>query len=223
MRLPRVEPCRVLIVDDHKLLGEVLTERLEAESEVCVVGCLADPFRLAQTLDSTKPDLVLMDVDLGSADGIDLTRQIVRNEGETKVLIVTCLQDPSRVVEAIQAGAIGWVIKDGPIDDLMRAIRSAMAGETYLPSSMLRQIIVGVVKRRTEEQAFATRLSALTEKEREVLQLMVDGMDRAAISKKLFLSPNTVRTHIKNMFAKLEVHSSLEAVGLGLRAGLRPG
>jgi DNA-binding NarL/FixJ family response regulator len=215
-------PIRLLIVDDHKVLAEGLAARLESQDDFNVVAAVGDAASARAATESLKPDLVILDVKLPDADGIELAHELHQLRPELKILILTALDDPERVVEAVRAGVIGWVRKEGSIQDLTDALRAAVRGASWIPTKVLGDVLMGVHNRRSEEDSLNRLLESLTPRELEIFRWMVEGLDRASIADKMFLSQNTVRTHTRNLFEKLGVHSVLEAVGLGLRAGLRP-
>ncbi|MGQ0679438.1 MAG: response regulator [Actinomycetota bacterium] len=218
-----MKPISIVVVDDHAVVAEALAAHLSLDPDFRVLGTVVDPIQAERVVARIQPDLVLMDVDLGGGrNGIEIGSRLRRSWPGIRIVIVTCHRDPELAIQAMQAELDGWVTKDDPFENLVLAIKAAMAGETFLPPSIVRDILTGLLDQKSEDQALVAILGKLTDREKEILQLMVDGMDRTAISREKFLSPNTVRTHTRNIFAKLNVHSSLEAVGLGLRAGLRP-
>ena len=212
-----VDPIRVLIVDDHRVFAEAIATRIEAEPDLTVVGTASDAREAVAATASLRPDLVLMDVELEGDDGIDLTARLMDASGDIKVVVVSCLSDAVRVRDAVVAGAMGWVTKDAPTEDLLAAMRGASRGESWIPPAILTGVFRELLTARREASADELLLSRLTARERNVLECMADGLDRSAIAEKLFLSTNTVRTHIQNVLTKLGVHSSLEAVALALR------
>jgi len=213
-----VDPIRVLIVDDHRVFAEAIATRIEAEPDLTVVGTAADAREAVTATAELRPDLVLMDVELeGGDDGIDLTARLVGADDDLKVVVVSCLSDAVRVRDAVVAGAMGWVTKDAPTEDLLAAMRGASRGESWIPPAILTGVFRELLTARREASEDEQVLSRLTARERNVLECLADGLDRSAIAEKLFLSTNTVRTHIQNVLTKLGVHSSLEAVALALR------
>ena len=213
-----VDPIRVLIVDDHRVFAEAIATRIEAEPDLTVVGTASDAREAVAATASLRPDLILMDVELeGGDDGIDLTAELVNASDDLKVVVVSCLSDAGRVRDAVVAGAMGWVTKDAPTEDLLAAMRGASRGESWIPPAILTGVFRELLTARREASADELLLSRLTARERNVLECMADGLDRSSIAEKLFLSTNTVRTHIQNVLQKLGVHSSLEAVALALR------
>jgi DNA-binding NarL/FixJ family response regulator len=216
-----VTGARLLLVDDHRAFTGALAHRLSAEPDLEVVGVAATADTAEVLAVSLSPELAIVDVELGPDDGLDLVRRLVRLDAGPAVVVVTCHDDARTATNAVRAGAMALVGKDAPVDQLLSAIRAALAGERWLPGKLLG----GVLRLLQDDPSGAARdtpLARLTPREREVLELLVAGLDRGAIGTRLFLSPNTVRTHIQNVLRKLQVHSSIEAVGLALRHGVRP-
>jgi len=212
-----MDPMRVLIVDDHRVFAEAIATRLDAEADITVVGTVSDGREAVAAAASLRPDLVLMDVELQSEDGIEVAARILQLYPELEIVVVSCLSDPARVRDAVIAGALGWVTKEAPPEELLAAMRGAARGESWIPPAILTGVFKELLAARREASEDEELLSRLTPRERHVLECMADGLDRGAIAERLFLSTNTVRTHVQNILTKLKVHSSLEAVALALR------
>jgi DNA-binding NarL/FixJ family response regulator len=209
---------RVLIVDDHQAFSGAMALLLDDQPDVTVVGTAAGTEDALAVMRATRPDVMVVDVEIGDDDGIDLTRRVRTTSPDTKVIILTCHDDVDTATQAVRAGARGFVRKEAPAEELVGAIRAAVHGDTVIPPGLL----TGVLEQLQANGATAppaSRLDLLTDRERDVLRLMVDGADRASIASRLYLSPNTVRTHVQRLMTKLGVHSSLEAVALAVRAG----
>jgi two-component system, NarL family, nitrate/nitrite response regulator NarL len=208
-------PIRVLLVDDHQLLTDSLARLLAAEPDIEIVGIgasVADAKQLAQR----RMDVVLMDYRLPDGTGADATRAIKARWPSARVVMLTAVQDDETVLESIQAGADGYLTKDRAVDDVVATVRSARAGETLLP----RSVILGIAQRvagARDRHAERAPIEPLTARELEVLQALAEGMTTPDICAKLFISRNTLRTHVQNIMMKLHVHSKLEAVTVGLR------
>lgn len=217
-------PTRVLIVDDHQVFTDALAWRLEAEPDLDVVGVAHDAITAVAAVDLRRPDVVILDVDLGeeTGDGVDLIHALRESRPEALVIMLTAHDDATTATRALRAGARGFIPKDTPSVEVIEAVRAVVAGETRLPPLLLTDVISLLRRSASGASPANDQIAKLTAREREILELMVTGMDREAIARRLILSINTVRTHNKNILAKLGVHSSLEAVSAGLRAGLRP-
>ncbi|HKG57250.1 MAG TPA: response regulator transcription factor, partial [Candidatus Limnocylindrales bacterium] len=170
----------------------------------------------AKALAEQPVDVVLMDYRLPDGTGAEATRAIKIRWPEARVVMLTALNDDETVLESIQAGADGYMTKDGAVDDVVTAVRAADAGETLLP----RAVIIGIAQRvaaARDRNADRRPIETLTPREVEVLRALTDGMSTREICDRLFIAPNTLRTHVQNIMGKLRVHSKLEAVAFALR------
>lgn len=205
----------MLFVEDHQLLGDALSALLAREPDIEVIG-VARSVAEARTLTRNPVDVVLMDYHLPDGTGAEATRSVKARWPAARVVMVTALSDDETVLESIQAGADGYLTKDRAADEVVQAVRAAHAGETLLP----RQVIVEIARRvsaardRDEERRM---VEPLTPRELEVLRALVDGLSTPDICARLFIAPNTLRTHVQNIMGKLRVHSKLEAVAFALR------
>jgi DNA-binding NarL/FixJ family response regulator len=211
-------PIRVLLVDDHRLLTELMNSLLSLEPDIRVVG-IADSVAMAKELIREPMDVALMDYRLPDGTGIEVTRAIKERWPDARVVMVTAVDDDETVLESIQAGADGYLTKDRAVEDVVAAVRGAYAGETLLPRTVLLQISRRVAEARdraSEQQP----VEALTPRELEVLKSLTAGLSTQEICAQLFITPNTLRTHVQNVMGKLRVHSKLEAVASALRQRL---
>ncbi|GAA1644187.1 response regulator transcription factor [Nonomuraea maheshkhaliensis] len=206
---------RVLIADDQALLRGSFRLLIDSEDDLTVVGEAGDG-REAVALARTKaPDVVLMDVRMPEMDGIAATGQIA---GDTRVLILTTFDLDEYVYAALRAGASGFLLKDAPPDDLLKAIRVVASGETLLAPTVTTRLIAEFVHRPLQ-QAFRG-LDSLTDREREVLTLVAHGLSNAELSTQLKVSPGTVKTHIGRLLAKLNARDRAQLVIAAYEAGL---
>jgi two-component system NarL family response regulator len=208
-------PIRVLLVDDHQLLTDSLARLLAAEPDIEVVG-IGGSVAEAKELAQERMDVVLMDYRLPDGTGAEATRAIKARWPSARVVMLTAVQDDETVLESIQAGADGYLTKDRAVVDVVAAVRSARAGETLLP----RSVIVGIAQRvavARDRQQERSPIEALTARELQVLQSLAEGLATPDICESLFISRNTLRTHVQNIMMKLHAHSKLEAVTVGLR------
>jgi len=205
---------RVVLVDDHQMFAQAIGMFLATEPDIEVVEILGDANGVVERLRDTRPDVVLMDIDLPGVDGVTATRRIVEVRPETKVVLITALSDPGLVMRGIQAGASALVAKERAADDLVDVIRRAAAGEEIFPAPQLRLLTLAPGTGETEAKV------KLTHRELEVLQGLVDGMSTDELATALFVSPRTVQGHVQSILTKLRVRSKLEAVVTGLRLGI---
>jgi len=213
-----VVPASVLVVDDHRALAEALAERLRSEPDFGPVTAACSFGAAMAALSRNAFDVVITDIELGPDDGIELIARLREQHREAVAVVLTMHDDVVTAFESIRAGAQAFVSKDVASPDLLAAIRSAVRGETYISPDLLTGVIEGFRNPNALRTDVEQRMSRLTEREWEVLVRLVHGKDRSTIAGELYLSLNTVRTHVKNILAKLEVHSTLEAVAVALRA-----
>jgi DNA-binding NarL/FixJ family response regulator len=211
-----------LICDDHRILSEALAMIIDVDPGMQL---LADPFVRAEDIVEAalalKPDVILMDVNLvGVMTGIEATRIITRHSPHTKVVVMSGSGDPAGLlVEAIEAGAAGFLPKTEAVTDTLATIRSAANGESLLSPTTLAWAMRQVAATRAAQRALEERNSRLTDREREILQRLSEGESNGTIAADLYLSVHTVNTHVRNILAKLEVHSKLQAVTWGVKSG----
>jgi DNA-binding NarL/FixJ family response regulator len=209
------KPIRVLLVDDHQLLTGALAKTMAYESDIQVVG-VAGSVGEAKALARERLDVVLMDYRLPDGTGAEATRAIKARWPAARVVMLTALNDDETILESIQAGADGYLTKDRAVDEVVEAVRSAHAGETLLP----RSVILGIAQRvaaARDRGSERRQLEPLTARELEVLRALTEGLSTPEICERLFIAPNTLRTHVQNIMGKLRVHSKLEAVAFALR------
>jgi DNA-binding NarL/FixJ family response regulator len=209
------KPIRVLFVEDHQLLAEALSAMLDREPDMEVVG-IAGSVAESKVMARERVDVVLMDFRLPDGTGAEATRAIKARWPVARVVMLTALKDDETVLESIQAGADGYLTKDRAADDVVQAVRAAYAGETLLPRSVIMEIArrVAAAKERGDDRRV---VEPLTPRELEVLRALTDGLSTPEICERLFIAPNTLRTHVQNIMGKLRVHSKLEAVAFALR------
>jgi DNA-binding NarL/FixJ family response regulator len=211
----------LLICDDHKILTDALAMVVERDPTLRMVSRpVHTPEEAVEICAEHHPDVVLMDIVFkGPMDGIEATRRIKEANPATKVVIMTAHDDERLLVEAVEAGASGFLGKDEAADEVLAAAKAAAEGEVLIDPSTLTRILHQVATEREARRDALALLDELTEREREVLQLLSEGMRNDDIARKLFISPQTVQTHVRNLLAKLGVHSKLEAVAFAVRNG----
>ncbi len=212
----------VLLADDHQVFAEAVGQLLEAEPDLVVAGQVTTASEAERFLLSNSVDVLIVDVELDHESGIGLLAKVHAENPDVAIVVLSCHDEADVVTEALRAGALAYVSKDSSFDDLLSAVRAAVRRESWLPARLLGPVLARLLHPSDLHNEAEARLAVLSSREWEVLQCLVNGMTQAAIGAELFLSPNTVRTHIRNLLAKLDVRSSLEAVGLALRAGIRP-
>jgi DNA-binding NarL/FixJ family response regulator len=220
-------PIRILLVDDQPLLRAGFRMILEAEPDLVVVADAADGEEAIAEAGRHSPDVVLMDIRMPRVDGVEATRRIagIGAAGPPRVLILTTFHLDEYVVEAIRAGASGFLLKDAPPEDLVAAIRIVAAGEALLAPSVTRRLLDTFARTSRGPSPLVGRLLAtLTERELEVLRLVAGGLSNAEIADRLILGEATIKTHVSRVLMKLGLRDRVQAVVLAYEAGVvRPG
>ncbi len=212
----------LLICDDHKILTDALSTMVGLDDQLSLVAppvhTAEDAIPLAQ---EQLPDVVLMDIMFkgGGMGGIEATRKIKECSPATKVVVMTAHNEDRLLVEAVEAGASGFLSKDEPADEVLTAIKAAAEGEVLIDPVTLTRLLAQVAREREEQRDAQKLIGDLTEREREILQLLAQGKRNDDIASELFISPQTVQTHVRNILGKLRVHSKLEAVAFAVKNG----
>jgi DNA-binding NarL/FixJ family response regulator len=209
------DPIRVLIVDDHQVVRRGLRTFLEIQDDIEVVGEAADGDEGVARAEELRPDVVLMDVKMPGTDGIEALRELRRLENPARILVVTSFTEQRTVVPALRAGAAGYVYKDVDPDALAGAIRSIHAGHVLLQPEVAGALLADD----TGGTTGGGRGSVLTEREREVLELIADGRSNREIARVLVLSEKTVKTHVSNILMKLDLADRTQAALWAVRHG----
>ena len=210
------EPIRILIADDHAGFRSGLAALLETQADLELVGeAGAGDVAVAQAL-ALQPDVVLMDLNMPGLDGIAATRRIVDTSPHIAVLVLTMADNDAAVFDALRAGARGYLLKGADRVELTRAVRAVASGEAIFGPDVARRLMAYFADAPARAQAFPE----LSDREREVLELIARGMSNQQIVDRLVISPKTVRNHISNIFSKLQVRDRAEAVVRAREAGL---
>lgn len=208
-------PLSVVIIDDHVMFAEGVAASLRATGEVDVAAIAPTAEAGEAAVGRHRPHVVLLDYGLPDEDGVALARRLHEHYPEARLVMVTSLVDERLVLRAVEAGCAGFVTKDRSVGELVAAIRSVAGGEALISPVMLDKVL-RQIRRRSEGSLGAD----LSDREREVLQYVCEGMSNPAIAERLHVSHNTVRSHVQNILSKLRVHSKLEAAAVATRAGL---
>ncbi len=210
----------LLVLDDYVTFADALASRLDAEPGVRAFA--ATTIEQARWVMSGRTfDGLLLDVDLGGRDGLRFAEELLAAQPDLRIVAVAGGDDERQVIDAVQIGIVGWVPKDAPIEHLLAVIHGALRGETWIPPRLLTSVIAHLKAGKGELPEADLLLGKLTRRERDVLGFLVTGMSVDTIASQLFLSRNTIRTHIQHLTAKLGVHSSVAAVAAARRAGVQ--
>jgi DNA-binding NarL/FixJ family response regulator len=214
-----MEPLRVLIADDHPLFRHGIREFLSLASEIQVVGEATSGEEVITQAEALHPDVILMDVNMPGGNGIEATRRILHDSPHIRILVVTMFEDDGTVFAAMRAGARGYILKDAEKENILRAIQAIGNGEAIFSPTIATRLI----------DFFATQAStlpkeifpSLTEREREILQLIARGRSNADIARELSLSPKTIYNYVSNILSKLQVADRAQAIIRAREAGLK--
>ncbi|MBF6225241.1 response regulator [Nocardia abscessus] len=212
----------VLIADDQAMVRQGFGALLAAQPDISVVGDAADGKIAVAEAKRLRPDVVLMDVRMPEMNGLDAARAILAAgfDPPVRVLMLTTFDVDDYVYEALSLGASGFLLKDAPAEELVRAVRVVADGQALLAPTVTRRLIADVTRRRSARAKPAPQLSALTPREREVLELIAKGMSNTEIAEVLFVAEQTVKTHVSKVFSKLNLRDRAQAVVLAYETGL---
>src|SRR5581483_8222339 len=198
-----------LIVDDHEVVREGLRLSLSRAPHIRVIGEASDGEQAIGLVERRRPDVVVMDVRMPGMDGLEATKQITEKVPETAVLIFTAFSERSLLARGLDSGAKGYILKEAPHETLLRAVERVARGEGYVDPALMPAFLAG------KDQA-----EMLTAREREILQLLADGMSNADVASKLFISQETVKSHVRHILTKLEADTRTQAVAIALRESI---
>lgn len=209
-----VPTVRLLIVDDHDMFAQSLRMALSTEPDFVVVGTAPTLARARAMIVSEAPDVVLLDHRLPDGLGVDSITELKGLRPAAKIVVLTAAAEDQMLVTATEAGCAGFILKTSPLDELVAAVRTAAAGEIMVSTDLLARLLNRLRHRHDQPS------HDLTTREREILELIAEGLTNSAIATRLFISVNTVRNHVQNILAKLDAHSKLEALSIAIREGL---
>ena len=211
---------RVLIVDDHAVLRQALRLLLESHSGIEVLGDVANGRDASAIAEELQPDIVLMDVVMPGLNGLDATRQIRKRCPNTRVLILSGYEEEEQIIEALRAGASGYLVKESDIGELLLAIQAVSRGNTYFSSSLSEHDAGHDFVLRARSGEAAVGLERLTDREREVLQLIAEGHSNQAIADQLVISVKTVEAHKAHIMSKLGARNRTDLIRYAIRRGI---
>ncbi|MBQ7806960.1 response regulator transcription factor [Rhodococcus sp. (in: high G+C Gram-positive bacteria)] len=215
-------PITVFIADDQAMVRQGFGALLSAQPDISVIGDAPDGKLAVAEVARLRPDVVLMDVRMPEMNGLDAARQILSAgwEPPVRVLMLTTFDIDDYVYEALSVGASGFMLKDAPAEELIRAVRVVAEGQALLAPTVTRRLIADVTSRRAAPRARPAALDALTPREREVLELIARGLSNVEIAERLFVAEQTVKTHVGKVLSKLDLRDRAQAVVLAYESGL---
>lgn len=211
---------RVLIVDDQPLIRSALRALLDDIDDIEVVADAGDGHEALRQVAASQPDVVLMDIRMPEMDGITATSAIRAAHPSIEVVILTTFDEDGYALNAVRAGAAGFLLKDGDADDLMRGIRLAASGESLIAAATLRRLMIGVAQGRQPDSKAQQLLAQLSPRETEVLKCAARGLNNAEIAGELVIAEATAKTHLGSILAKLDARDRVQAVVLAYQGGL---
>jgi DNA-binding NarL/FixJ family response regulator len=222
MTVPDIErkPVRVAVVDDHTLFREGVRLILELESDLAFAGEAGTVEDAVALIDGVRPDLVLLDLRLAEARGLDLLPRLVAKATAPRVLIVTAFPDEPVIADAIRLGAKGVVSKDATRDTLLSAVRAVVNGRLWLPPDLTEKVITALTQ--SAPASLADRVALLTARERDIVGLVGEGFKNRQIADRLGVAEKTIKGHLTNVFLKLGVQDRLELALLAIKTHLAP-
>jgi len=206
----------VLIVDDQTLFRSGLARLLDIDDRVSVVGEAVDGLDAVKLAATLKPDVVLMDIKMPNLDGIEATKRILSDNPKIKVLMLTTFESDNHVIQALKAGASGYVLKDSQAGAIVSSILAVVAGERVMTSAVANRVLEMLTGATTPKEFY----DGLTAREVEILRMLATGMANKQIAYKLTISEKTVRNHVSNMYEKLDIYDRAQAVLYAVRKGL---
>lgn len=206
-------PIRLLVVDDHALFRQGLVSLFKRQADIEVVGEAGTVAQAVKSARLNRPEMILMDFSLPDGTGLDATRIILSIQPNIKIVFLSMQEEDERIIEAVRAGAIGYLLKDIPINRLLDALRGVYKGEAALSRHITARLLQEIASQQPSPKA-PTPLDTLSQRELEVLRLMAEGLSNQQIADRLFISENTVRNHVHNLLDKLAVENRRQAIGV---------
>ena len=213
--------AKILLADDHAVVRKGLRAILEKELSGCTVIEAADGVRAVDLARREEPELAVVDISMPGLNGLEAIRQIIRRSPGIRILVLSLHTEEAIVRRAFEYGASGYLLKECAVDELVGAVKAVFIGKRYLSAGLPASVREAVRRKRKQDQ-ISDPLEMLTSREREVLGLLAEGHNNSAIAQQLFISPETVKTHRKNLMRKLDVHNLPALVKLALEHHLIP-
>jgi len=214
-----VKKVKLMLVDDHKIVRQGIKKLLEEEPDLQVAGEAANGREAVKKATELKPDVILMDITLSNLNGLEATKQIKKVLPDVKVIMLTMHKNEEYVLQSFQAGASGYILKEGAVEELVSAIRSIHQDKSFL-SPTISKTLIDAYLRKMETGKTETPFDLLTDREREVLQLIAEGSTNREVAKSLFISVKTVEAHRAHIMQKLNIHDIAKLVKYAIQKGL---
>jgi DNA-binding NarL/FixJ family response regulator len=214
-----MKKLRLLVADDHKIFRQGIKKLLDEESDLSIVGEAADGREAVQKATELKPDVILMDIAMANLNGLEATKKIKKVLPSARVIMLTMHKNEEYILQSFQAGASGYILKEGAVEELVSAIRSIYQDKSFL-SPTISKTLIDAYLRKMETGKTETPFDLLTDREREVLQLIAEGYTNREVAKALFISVKTVEAHRAHIMQKLNIHDIAKLVKYAIQKGL---
>jgi two-component system response regulator NreC len=210
----------LVLAEDHHIVRQGIRSLLEAEADLKVIGEVSDGLEAIRMVESLHPDILVLDLMMGGLNGLEVARQVGKQSPKTAIIILSMYNNEAYVLEALKAGAKGYVLKDSTADELVKAVREAVIGRHYLSASLSERAIENYVEKSRE--TYIDAYDTLTTREREVLHLAAQSCTNAEIAERLYISRRTVEVHRANVMHKLGLRSQLQLIRYAMKRGILP-
>ena len=210
----------LVLAEDHHIVRQGIRSLLEAEADFKVVGEVSDGLEAVRMVESLHPDILILDLMMGGLNGLEVARQVSTNSSKTSIIILSMYNNEAYVLEALRAGAKGYVLKDSTAGELVKAVREAVIGRHYLSASLSERAIENYIEK--SKEAYLDPYDSLTTREREVLHLSAQSCSNAEIAERLYISRRTVEVHRANVMHKLGLRSQPQLIRYAMKRGILP-
>jgi two-component system response regulator NreC len=210
----------LVLAEDHHIVRQGIRSLLEAEADFKVIGEVSDGLEAVRMVESLHPDILVLDLMMGGLNGLEVARQVSKHSPKTAIIILSMYNNEAYVLEALKAGAKGYVLKDSTTDELVKAVREAVIGRHYLSASLSERAIENYIEK--SKETYIDPYDTLTTREREVLHLAAQSCTNAEIAERLYISRRTVEVHRANVMHKLGLRSQPQLIRYAMKRGILP-
>lgn len=207
---------RVLIADDHALMRQGIKDLLELEDDISIIGEASDGKEALKYIETLKPDCVILDYNMPEMSGLEVIKEVINNSLETKIILLTINDDKASLLNTLNAGASGYLLKDSDPSKLIEAIKEVHDGDNYIDKHLIHYLVDMYKETKTKKNKF----SSLTKREKEVLLKLSEGLKNSEIAKKLFISEKTVKNYISSIYSKLEINNRVKLALFAIKNNL---
>lgn len=211
----------IILADDHQIVRQGLRSLLDAEADMKVVGCAATGLEAVELVNKLRPEILVTDMMMPELNGIEVTRQALQRSPATRVIVLSMHSNEGYVTQALRNGALGYVLKDSSLEELVDAVRSVLSGRRYLSESISERMIETYIQKE-QDASVDDPYETLTNREREVIQMVAEGHSSTEIAERLTISARTVETHRSNLMRKLSLGNQTELIRFAIRKGILP-